>query len=198
MPKCGFCENIIQQGLLVGFWGAEDKTKPICIKCLKKLLETDGNETGLKNRIEKWLEEEEISFNSIFEPNHLFHYTLKDIGPLKMNIELFQEKKKDELIVGFMTFLSNDLTFKIYKFTQKEKEEFKSKVDDFLATLRVDHRTGIRIGYEIISEKGHYGAKYFVKSKIHDCDKERLLDIFERVKDTGEKSDMFLSNTLSH
>ena len=89
MPKCGFCENIIQYGLLVGFWGAEDKTKPICIKCLKKLLETDGNETGLKNRIEKWLEEEGITFNSIFEPNHLFHYSLKNIGPLKMNIELF-------------------------------------------------------------------------------------------------------------
>lgn len=198
MPKCGFCENIIQHGLLVGFWGAEEKTKPICIKCLKKLIETDGNETGLKNRIEKWLEEEKISFNSIFEPNHLFHYALKGIGPLKMNMELFQEKNKDELVVGFMTFLSSDLTFKIYKFTQEEKEKFKSKVDDFLATLRVDHRTGMRVGYEIISEKGHYGAKYFVKSKSHDCDKKRLLDIFEMVKDTGEKSEIFLSNTLSH
>ena len=76
MAKCCFCENIIQHGLLVGFWGTEDKTKPICIKCLKKLLETDGNEIGLKNRIEKWLEEEGISFNSIFEQNHLFHYDL--------------------------------------------------------------------------------------------------------------------------
>ena len=198
MPKCSFCETIIQQGLLVGFWGVEDKTKPICIKCLKKLLDSDGNETGLKNRIEKWLNEEAISFSSIFEPNHLFHYTLKDIGPLKMNMELFQEKNKDELVVGFMTFLSNDLTFKIYKFSQVEKEEFKSKVDDFLATLRVDYRTGVRVGYEIISEKGHYGAKYFVKSKIHDCDQERLLSIFEMVKDTGEKSEVFLSNTLSH
>jgi hypothetical protein len=113
-------------------------------------------------------------------------------------MELFQEKNKDELVVGFMTFLSNDLTFKIYKFSQVEKEEFKSKVDDFLATLRVDYRTGVRAGYEIISEKGHYGAKYFVKSKIHDCDKERLLSIFEMVKDTGEKSEVFLSNTLSH
>lgn len=198
MPKCGFCENIIQHGLLVGFWGEEDKTKPICIKCLKKLLETDGNETGLKKRIEKWLEEEEITFNSIFEPNHLFHYTLKDMGPLKMNIELFQEKNKEELVVGFMTFLSKDLTFKIYKFTQEEKEKFKIKVDEFLATLRVDYRTGMRVGYEVMSEKGHYGAKYFVKSKIHDCDKKRLLDIFEMVKDTGEKSEIFLNETLSH
>ena len=198
MPKCGYCENYLEQGLLVGFWGTENKTKPICIKCLKKLLDSDGTETGLNNRIEKWLEDEKISFSSIFEPNHLFHYTLKDIGPQKMNMELFQEKNKDEIIVGFMTFLSNDLTFKIYKFSQEEKERFKTKVDDFLATLRVDYRTGMRVGYEIISEKGHYGAKYFVKSKIHDCDKERLLDILEMVKDTGEKSEMFLSNTLSH
>jgi hypothetical protein len=198
MAKCCFCESFIQQGFQVGFWGPEDKTKPICIKCMKKLLDSDGNETGLNGRIEKWLEEENISYNSIFEPKHLFHYTLKDVGPLKMNIELFQEKNKDELIVGFMTFLSKDLTFKIYKFSQEEKEQFKTKVDEFLSTLRVDYRTGMRVGYEIISEKGHYGAKYFVKSKIHDCDKDRLLDIFEMVKDTGEKSEIFLNNTLKH
>jgi len=115
-----------------------------------------------------------------------------------MNIELFQEKNKDELIVGFMTFLSNDLTFKIYKFSHEEKEQFKTKVDEFLSTLRVDYRTGMRIGYEIISEKGHYGAKYFVKSKIHDCDKDRLFDIFEMVKETGAKSEIFLNNALEH
>jgi len=193
MPKCGYCENYLEQGLLVGFWGTENKTKPICIKCLKKLLDSDGTETGLNNRIEKWLEDEKISFSSIFEPNHVFHYTLKEIGPLKMNVEIFQEKNKDELIVGFMTFLSNDLTFKIYKFSQDEKEDFKRRVDEFLSTLRVDYRTGMRVGYEIISEKGHYGAKYFVKSKIHDCDQQKLFEILNMVKETGQKSEMFLS-----
>jgi hypothetical protein len=193
MPKCGYCENYLEQGLLVGFWGTENKTKPICIKCLKKLLDSDGIETGIRNRIEKWLDGEKISFSSIFEPNHVFHYMLKEIGPLKMNVEIFQEKNKDELIVGFMTFLSNDLTFKIYKFSQDEKEEFKRRVDEFLSTLRVDYRTGMRVGYEIISEKGHYGAKYFVKSKIHDCDHEKLFEILNMVKETGQKSETFLS-----
>jgi hypothetical protein len=187
MPKCGYCENYLEQGLLVGFWGTENKTKPICIKCLKKLLDSDGIETGIRNRIEKWLDGEKISFSSIFEPNHVFHYMLKEIGPLKMNVEIFQEKNKDELIVGFMTFLSNDLTFKIYKFSQDEKEEFKRRVDEFLSTLRVDYRTGMRVGYEIISEKG------FVKSKIHDCDHEKLFEILNMVKETGQKSETFLS-----
>jgi hypothetical protein len=136
--------------------------------------------------------EEEISFSSIFEPNHLFHYTLKEIGSVKMNVEIFQEKNKDELIVGFMTFLSNEFTFKIYQFSQEQKEDFKRRIDEFLATLRVDYRTGIRVGYEIISEKGHYGAKYFVKSKAHDCDREKLFDILDMVKKTGEKSEAFL------
>ena len=198
MTKCCFCENYIQQGMLVGFWGTQDNTKPICIKCLKKLLDSDGSEIGLKERIEKWLEEEKISHSSVFEPNHLFHYLLKDVGPLKMNIELFQEKNKNELVVGFMTFLSTDLTFKIYKFSQNEKEEFKRQVDEFLSTIRIDYRTGMRVGYEIISEKGHYGAKYFVKSNIHDCDKEKFFDILEMVKETGEKSEMFLSTALEN
>jgi hypothetical protein len=109
-----------------------------------------------------------------------------------MNVEIFQEKNKDELIVGFMTFLSNELTFKIYKFSQDQKEDFKRRIDEFLATLRVDYRTGICVGYEIISEKGHYGAKYFVKSKAHDCDREKLFDILDMVRKTGEKSEAFL------
>jgi len=180
----------------VGFWGSEEKTKPICIKCLKKLLDSDGRDTGLKNRIEKWLEKEEISFSSIFEPNHLFHYTLKEFGPQKMNIELFQEKNNTELVVGFMTFLSDDLTFKIYKFSKEEKEEFKRRIDEFLSKLRVDYRTGMRVGYEIISEKGHYGAKYFVKLKVHDCDEAKFFEILEMVKDTGEKSEVFLNQKL--
>jgi len=155
-------------------------------------LDSDGKETELKNDIKKWLEEKEILFSSIFEPNHLFHYMLKEIGPLKMNVELFQEQNTDELIVGFMTFLSNDLTFKIYKFSQDEKEEFKRQIDEFLSTLRLDYRTGVQVGYEMISEKGHYGAKYFVKSKISDCDKDNFFKILEMVKETGEKSDVFL------
>ena len=198
MAKCCYCENFITQGLVVGFWDADDKTKPICIKCMKKLLESDGTDTGLKNRITQWLEEENISSSLIFEPNHQFHFTLKDVGPLKMNMELFQEKNKDELILGFMTFLSKDLTFKIYKFSNDEKEEFKMKVDDFISTLRVDYRTGIRVGYEIISDKGNYGAKYFVESKIHDCTREQFHDVLEMVKETGEKSENFLNMTLNN
>lgn len=198
MPKCCFCEDFIETGIVAGFWGPEDKTRPMCIKCLKKLLDSDGTETGLKERIKKWLEEENISFNVIYEPHHLFHFTLQDLGSVKMNIEVFQEKNKDELIAGFMTFLSNELTFKIYKFSQDQKEELKRKVDEFLSTLKVDYRSGLRVGYEIISEKGHYGAKYFVKSKAHYCDKEKFFDILEMIKSTGEKSEEFLNKTLNN
>ena len=197
MPKCHFCEDFIEKGLLVGFWGLEDKTKPICIKCLKKLLDSEGSEPGLKERIKKWLDEEKIPFNEINELNHFFHLSLPNIES-QISIEIFQEKNKDELIVGFMTFLSNDLTFKIYKFSQDEKEDFKRKIDDFLSSLQVDYRSGMRVGYELISEKGHYGAKYFVRTKTHDCDKEKLFDILEMVKNTGKKSEEFLNMTLNN
>jgi hypothetical protein len=181
---------------LFGFWGPEDQTKPICISCFKRVVDSDGNETGIKQRIEKWLEEENISYNGINEPRHVFHLALEDIGLLKMKIEVFQEKNNSDIVMGFMTFLSKDLTFKIYRFSQEEKEKFKQKVDDFLSSLRVDYRTGIRVGDEIISEKGHYGAKYFIKTKAHNCDKGKFLKILEMTKNTGENSDEFLNQTL--
>jgi hypothetical protein len=60
----------------------------------------------------------------------------------------------------------------------------------------VDYRTGVRVGYEIVSEKGHYGAKYFIKTKAHDCNKEKFLKILEMTKNTGQMSDEFLNQTL--
>jgi len=196
MTRCCLCEEIIENGLLFGFWGPDDKTKPICIRCLKKVLNSDGKDIGLRQRIEKWLAEENISCNGINEPKHVFHLALEDIGPLKIRIEVFQEKKSHDIIMGFMTFLSKDLTFIIYNFSEEQKEAFKGKVDEFLSTLRVDYRTGIRVGYEIFSDRGHYGSKYFIKTKAHECDKERFMRIFEMAKNTGERLDEFLNQTL--
>ncbi len=71
----------------------DQKTKPICIKCLKKVLDSEGADTGIKQRIENWLEQENISHNRLNEPRHVFHFALEDIGPLRMRIEVFQEKK---------------------------------------------------------------------------------------------------------
>ena len=48
--------------------------------------------TGIKHKIKKWLKEENISYNGINEPKHLFHLALEDIGVLKMRIEVFKKK----------------------------------------------------------------------------------------------------------
>ncbi|KEQ57268.1 hypothetical protein AAA799B03_00474 [Marine Group I thaumarchaeote SCGC AAA799-B03] len=196
MAKCCHCEEFIESGMLFGFWGPEENTKPICIKCLKKILDSEGKDIGIKNRIKKWLSEENISFNEVKEPKNVFHFALEDIGPLKMRIEVFQDKNNLDVITGFMTFLSKELTFNLYRFTEEQKEDFKRKVDDFLSTLRVDYRTGIRVGYEIISERGHYGAKYFIRAKQYDLDKEKFLRILDMTKETGLRSDEFLNQTL--
>jgi len=147
---------------------------------------------NLKNQIETWLLEQNYKFSLINEPNHQFHFILYDVGVLKMTIEVFQEKKPPDLILGFMTFLSKELTFKIYKFGEEQKSEFKKKVDIFLSTLRVDYRTGIRQGHEIVSESGIYGAKYFLKTNGEECDRKKFLKLLEMVKETGMQVDKFL------
>ena len=196
MVRCCHCEAVIESGFLFGFWGPENQTKPICIRCLKRVLDSDGKETGIRQRIETWLTEENISFNGINEGRHVFHLVLEEIGPLKMQIEVFQEESSLDIVIEFMTFLSRDLTFRIYRFSLEEKDEFKRKVDEFLSTLRVDYRTGMRVGYEIVSDHGDYGAKYFIKTKAHGCDREKFLKILDMTKITGERSDEFLNQTL--
>ena len=197
MQKCYFCENNIEQGMLLGFWGPNNETKPICIVCLKHWLKTDGKDTGLKNRIEKWLTSENVSFNWVHEPMHLFHCILSRENPLNTKIEIIQENNSSEIIIGFMMFLEKELTFKIYKFSKEDKEKLKRKVDDYLSSIRLDYRTGMRVGYEIISENGHYGAKYFIKINSHECDKEKLFKVINKVDEIAIDSQRFLNTIIN-
>ena len=152
-------------------------------------------ELGCKSHIEKWLIQENIEHNTINEPNHAFHFILKNN---LTGIEIFQEKKTSDVIVGIMIFLSNELNYKLYKFTQIEKEKFKIKVDDFLSTVRVDYRIGFSVNYELFNDNGHYGAKYFIKIKANLCDKEKLLKIIAQVMNTRIRSDEFLNSMLKN
>jgi len=52
------------------------------------------------------------------------------------------------------------------------------------------------VGYEIVSDKGDFGAKYFIKTKPHGCDREKFLKILDMTKNTGERSDEFLNQNL--
>ncbi len=196
MVFCNLCEKEIESGILYGQSSSENSAKPICLVCLRKLLESDGKNIGLKERIEKWLNESGFSFSKMNEPKNYYHFVLKDFGPLNMSVEIFQNNDSPYINIGFLTFLSRDLVYKIYKMSQNEKNKLKEKVDDFLSSLRVDYRTGIRVGYEIISDKGHYGAKFLVKTKASECNKEVFFKIIQIVKETGGKSDSFLNSQL--
>lgn len=196
MGFCILCEGEIERGILYGQSGLKNSAEPICFSCLRKLLESDGRDSGLKERIEKWLRNSGYSYSKINEPRNNFHFVLKDFGPLNMTVEIFQNGDSPYVIIGFLTFLSRELVHKIYKMDLKEKQKLKEQVDDFLSTLRVDYRTGMRVGYEIISDKGHYGAKFHVKIKTSECNKESFLNMIQIVKETGEKSDSFLNSYL--
>ena len=195
MNECGLCEKQIEHGILYGFW-ENGKSKPLCFKCLRRLLDSDGKDIGLKERIEKWLTNENYDFTIVNEPTNYFHFMLNDVGPLKMAIEIFQENEKPFLFIGFMTFLSKELMDKVIKMNESEKQNFKNKIDDFLATLRIDYREGFRVGYELISDKGHYGAKYFLKSKVNDCTRDSFFKMLDNVKNAGKKADSFLHSEL--
>ena len=159
-------------------------------------MDSDGRNIGLKNKIEDWLTEKRHSFTQVNEPADFFHFTLRDVGPFKITIDIFQKKESFHLIVGFMFFLNKRLSNMISRFSPKQKESFKRKVDEFLSTIRADPRLGYRVGYEIISEKGNYGAKYFVKSKTNDCTKEKFFKMLEIVESTSAKSGEFLNKEM--
>lgn len=196
MAKCFLCENKIDQWIFFGHEFLKEKSKPLCFNCLKQLMDSDRRNVGLKNRIENWLIEKKYSFTQVNEPEDFFHFTLRDVGSFKIIIDVFQKKENLYLIVGFMIFLSKELSNKISKFSPEQKQSFKRKVDDFLSTIRVDSRLGYAVGYEIISENRNYGAKYFVKSKVNECTKEKFFKILKLVESTSEQSGKFLTKEL--
>lgn len=199
MRVCALCERKIVRGILYGYWDSANKdARPICINCLKRLMESDGKYFGLKERIEKWLTEGNYSFTILHEPIQHFHFMIKDVGSLKMIIEIFQEEPDSNLIIGFVTFLSKDLLFKLAKFERSEIDNFKRKVDEFLPTLRVDYRIGYKVEYRIIEEKGNYGGQFHVRLSPENCTKETFFTIIQLVQDVGEKVDSFLSEEIKN
>lgn len=196
MVKCFLCENLIDAWTFFGHKSVKEESKPICFQCLRQLMYTDGKNIGLKSRIENWLTGQKYSLTQINEPTHFFHFILKEVGPFKIMIDIFQKKENSHLTVGFMIFLTKKLSDKINKFSAEQKEAFKIKVNDFLSTIRVDPRLGYAVGHEIISENGNYGAKYFIKIKAKDCTQEKFFKILKLVKSTSKKSGEFLNAEL--
>ena len=197
MIKCFLCENLIEEWIFFGNESVKEKPEPLCFQCLKRLIDSDGKNIGLKNRIEKWLIEQKYSSTQINESEYFFHFILKEVGPFKIIIDIFQTKANSHLTVGFMIFLTKKLSNKIHKFSSEQKEAFKIKVDEFLSTIRIDPRLGYAVGHEIISENGNHGAKYFVKIKVKDCTKEKFFKILKLVEDTSVKSGKFLNKELN-
>lgn len=196
MAKCFLCENEINTWILFGNKSFKEH-HPVCFTCLKRLMDSDGRDTGLKNRIESWLTEKKYSFTQVNELSDFFHFILREMGPFKIIIDIFQKKESSHVIIGFMVFLNKELSNTVNKFSPEQKESFKEKVDDFLSTIRVDYRLGYRVGHEIISENGNYGAKYFVKSKASECTKEQFFKMLELVESTSKKSGEFLSKEIT-
>jgi hypothetical protein len=197
MTKCFLCKKEIWDWVLFGNESLKEESKPICFQCLKQTIDADGNNSSLKNKIEGWLTEQRYSFTQINEHVCFFHFVLKDVGSFKVIIDIFQKKEKPHLIVGFMIFLIKELSEKIRKYSPEQKEKLKRKVDDFLSSIRVDSRIGYAVGYEIISENGNYGARYFIKSKTKNITKEKFYKILGIVESVSEKSGRFVNSELN-
>ena len=197
MVKCFLCESLIEEWIFFGNESVKGKSETVCFQCLRQLMNSDGKNIGLKNRIEKWIMEKEYSSTQVNESEYFFHFILKEVGPFKIMIDIFQKKENSHLTVGFMIFLTKKLSNKIHNFSPEQKEAFKIKVDEFLSTIKIDSRLGYATGHEIISENGNYGAKYFVKIKVKDCTKEKFFKILKLVEDTSEKSGEFLNKELN-
>ena len=195
MTKCFLCENKIDTWILFGNESIKEH-KPVCFKCLKQLMDSDGRNINLKNRIENWLTEKRYSFTQVNNSTDFFHFMLRDIEPFKIIIDIFQKKEDFYLIVGFMVFLNKELSIKVKQFSPEQKESFKIKIDIFLSTIRTDPRLGYKVGYELISENGNYGARYFVKSKVSDCTQKKFFKILKLVEDTSKKSGEFLNKEI--
>ena len=94
MIECFLCEKLIEEWIFFGNESVKEKPEPICFQCLKRLIDSDGKNIGLKNRIEKWLIEQKYPLTQINESEYFFHFILKEVGPFKIMIDILQKKKQ--------------------------------------------------------------------------------------------------------
>ena len=88
--------------------------------------------TNLRDNVERWLVQENYSFNEAKTEEDNFKIIIKNADAFGNNLEIFEPRKQANiLVIGIKVPLKNNQMMRFLKLGEKEKENFEKKITDF-------------------------------------------------------------------
>ena len=129
--------------------------------------------TNLRDNVERWLVQENYSFNEAKTEEDNFKIIIKNVDTFGNNLEIFEPKQQANiLVIGIKIPLKNNQMMRFLKLNEKEKENFEKKITDFCYSIKAINRFFDEDGkkkvgvYIVLDKKEQLNQPGFTKTLI--------------------------------
>ena len=129
--------------------------------------------TNLRDNVERWLVQENYSFNEAKTEEDNFKIIIKNVDTFGNNLEIFEPKQQvNILVIGIKIPLKNNQMMRFLKLNEKEKENFEKKITDFCYSIKAinrffDEDCKKKVGvYIVLDKKEQLNQPSFTKTLV--------------------------------
>ena len=142
--------------------------------------------TNLRDNVERWLVQENYSFNEAKTEEDNFKIIIKNVDTFGNNLEIFEPKQQANiLVIGIKIPLKNNQMMRFLKLNEKEKENFEKKITDFCYSIKVINRFFDEDGKKKV-------GVYIVLDKKEQLNQPSFTKTLAQIMEISDKTSQFL------
>ena len=142
--------------------------------------------TNLRDNVERWLVQENYSFNEVKTEEDNFKIIIKNVDTFGNNLEIFEPKQQVSiLVIGIKIPLKNNQMMRLLKLNEKEKENFEKKITDFCYSIKAINRFFDEDGKKKV-------GVYIVLDKKEQLNQPSFTKTLVQIMEISDKTSQFL------
>tara|TARA_B100001765_G_scaffold64924_1_gene39111 strand:- start:161 stop:604 length:444 start_codon:yes stop_codon:yes gene_type:complete len=144
----------------------------------------------LYESVQRWLIQENYSFNEIKTKEDNFKIIIKNIGQNSNNLEIFEPKQQvNILVIGVKIQLKTNQMLRFLKLNEKEKMNFEKKITDFCYTIKAVNKFFYEDGIKKV-------GVYIVLDKKEQLNQPGFMKTLSKIIEMSDKTRDFLYKTF--
>ena len=144
----------------------------------------------LYENVQRWLIQENYSFNEIKTKEDNFKIIIKNIGQNSNNLEIFEPKQQvNILVIGVKIQLKTNQMLRFLKLNEKEKMGFEKKITDFCYTIKAVNKFFYEDGIKKV-------GVYIVLDKKEQLNQPGFMKTLSKIIEMSDKTRDFLYKTF--
>ena len=142
--------------------------------------------TNLRDNVERWLVQENYSFNEVKTEEDNFKIIIKNVDTFGNNLEIFEPKQQANiLVIGIKIPLKNNQMMRFLKLNEKEKENFEKKITDFCYSIKAINKFFDEDGKKKV-------GVYIVLDKKEQLNQPSFTKTLAQIMEISDKTSQFL------